>query len=117
MYPANQAFGAWCVIEGFDMDARVRSNAMWLAEHWDSSSHGWKTDMTHPSRIRSEHRDLQVVPPPSPDLDLSEAAPLDPSIGLIAAIAPIKDKVNKLDSVPGAASRQPQKNSGFSGWK
>lgn len=69
----------------------IRSDAMWLAENWASLSHG-DTTLTHPRRIREEHRDLQASLPPSPDLDLSEAVPtLNP-----VDVLPIAKKVMKL---------------------
>jgi hypothetical protein len=94
MYPANQAFGAWCVNEGFDMDARDRSDAMWLAGNWAASSYDTKTTLTHPTAIRQAHRDSQASQPPSPDLDISEPANAD--LERIAKVMPIAKKVNKL---------------------
>jgi hypothetical protein len=92
MYPANQAFGAWCVNEGFDMDARVRSDAMWLAQNWAASSTSWKTGDTHPTHIRASFK--AEIQPPSPDLDISEPANAD--LERIAKVMPIAKKVNKL---------------------
>ena len=91
LHPSNQAFGAWCKEEGFDMDARDRSDAMWFAA--TPSSHDANTSLTHPRAIRQAHRDSSA-PAPSPDLDLS--APADERLRHIAAVSPIASKVNKL---------------------
>ncbi|MEB0114778.1 hypothetical protein QN397_26265 [Variovorax sp. RTB1] len=89
MYPSNQAFGAWYANEGFDMDARDRSDAMWLAENWASSLVA-KTGHTHPKNIRLEHRDAQATQAPSPDLDIS--APADAALERIAKAANHEDR-------------------------
>lgn len=33
--PGNVAFGKWCAANGFTLDARDRSDAMWFAENHD----------------------------------------------------------------------------------
>lgn len=92
-HSSNQAFGARCLEEGFDMARADRADSMWLAENWTSLSHG-DTTLTHPRRIREEYRDLQASKPPAPELDLS--APADPSLARIAAVMPVAAKVRKL---------------------
>jgi hypothetical protein len=92
-WPSNQAFGAWCANEGFDMAPATRSNAMWLATNW-SVLNGVQHDLTHPTHIRQEYRDLQASQAPSPSLDLS--APADPALERIAKVAPVARKVNAL---------------------
>ena len=90
LHPSNQAFGTWCRVQGFDMDRRVRADAMWFAEQ--PLSNDWTT--THPTAIRLEHRDAQASKPPSPALDLS--APPDDTLARMAAVAPSADRVKAL---------------------
>lgn len=56
LHPSNQAFGHWCVQQGFDMDPRTRSDAMWFSASYDDP----KTSLTHPTAIRKAHRASQA---------------------------------------------------------
>lgn len=60
--PSHQAFGGWCDANGFgDIDARVRSDALWLAKNRQAvfriSEDGGKDN--NPQAIRSAYRKLQ----------------------------------------------------------
>ncbi|OXI91592.1 hypothetical protein CFB40_02465 [Burkholderia sp. AU31652] len=90
-HTSNQEFGKWCVEMGFDMDARVRSDAMWLAANW-SSSNNWKTGDTHPTAIRTRSKDEPS--PPAPEVDLSTS----PAPRARLTIETAK-KVNKLVAI------------------
>lgn len=48
-------FGKWCKAHGFDMDASVRSNAMWFAQHFEVCGDHNPGD-THPDNIRAAWR-------------------------------------------------------------
>jgi hypothetical protein len=50
--PANQKFGHWCKDMGFDMDFRVRNDAMWLAGQGNSVLQSLDNGLTHPTAIR-----------------------------------------------------------------
>lgn len=87
--PSNKAFSDWCKTHGFDMDARVRSEAIWFA-----SSNAWKmdipADMAHPTAI---HQWVNAqAPAPSPDLELE---PAKPAVNL-ADVAKQARKINAL---------------------
>lgn len=60
-HPSNQAFGKWCKEMGFDMDARVRSDAMWFAS---SVFQPLEHDLTHPTRIRQWFNEQPKEPLP-----------------------------------------------------
>lgn len=96
--PSNQAFGLWCEDKGFDMDARVRSDAMWLAQNWESCSIEWKTGDTHPSNIRTEFKKADI-PAPAPDLDLSAAFSVPEAFAHIEKVLPVAKTVNKLSAM------------------
>jgi hypothetical protein len=73
LHPSNQAFSKWVKEHGFDdIDNRVRSDAMWLAQNW-SSSNGWNTE-SHPTRIRESHREAEVSAP-QPAVDSLRPSP------------------------------------------
>lgn len=57
LHPSNQAFGKWCVEEGFDMDPSVRSNAMWLAENWPVLQSLQDDTLVHPTGIRQAYNE------------------------------------------------------------
>ena len=64
LFPANQAFGAWCREKGFDMGPETRSNAMWFASWRDTKT--IPADLTHPTNIRQWARE-QAEPPIPPE--------------------------------------------------
>jgi len=72
---------------------------MWLAENWAEVSHGVSPDLSHPRRIREEHRAAQADTPPSPELAFTAPSRLTASI---EQVAPVASKINKLNS-PGVA--------------
>ena len=57
--PSNQAFGRWCEERGFDMDAPVRSDAIWWAEA--AASYDGPKTLTHPTALRKAHREQQAT--------------------------------------------------------
>lgn len=69
LHPSNQAFGAWCIEQGFDMSVNARTDAMWLAAEWTNLSHN-DCETTHPTAIRKAHREGLADTPPAPDLAL-----------------------------------------------
>lgn len=92
---ADQDFGAWCLLHGFDMDAAERSNAMWLAENWDSVWDRLKPSQGHPTTIRKAMRKLDALAQaPSASLDIS--APAEESLARLAKVIPVASKVRKL---------------------
>lgn len=62
MHKADRAFGKWCKDEGFDMDARVRSDAMWLVENWGGFQQ-LETAESHPTGIRQAYNDSRKTGP------------------------------------------------------
>lgn len=106
MHPSNQAFGKWCAEEGFDMDARVRSDAMWLAENWGSvfqrlenavfcstENAGFcstETTAVTPTEIRRQYNETRKSGPLP--VDLSEITP-EPIVELDQRSA---EKITKL---------------------
>jgi hypothetical protein len=57
----KKGFGQWCRENGFgDIDRRVRTDAIWLAEEWDSNAHGVdiSSDVCHPTHIRIAYNEL-----------------------------------------------------------
>lgn len=69
---------------------------MWLAEHWAEVSHGVSPDLSHPRRIREEHRSAQADTPPTPELAFEAPKRLAASI---EQVAPVAHKINKLASM------------------
>ena len=94
LYPADRAFSAWCVNEGFDMRPNHRTDAMWLASNWSTIIVNLPEGLTHPEGLRKAHRDLQASQAPSPDLDIS--APADVALERIAKVAPNARRVTAL---------------------
>ena len=89
--PSNQAFGKWCVTAGFDMDRRVRADAMWFAENYAVVQSLDNDGLSHPTAIRAAfntHVDTQALP-----IDLQETPAPVPTAQLPKATAV---KVNKL---------------------
>lgn len=72
--PSNQAFGKWCIEMGFDMDARVRSDAMWFAESvFQSLEH----DLTHPTAIRQYAKKMEQAASLPADLADAQATKVE----------------------------------------
>lgn len=61
LMPSNQQFGQWVKEHGLDQgiaaDRIVRSNAIWLAEHFDIVATDYKGSSHHPTHIREACRD------------------------------------------------------------
>jgi hypothetical protein len=92
LHPSNQAFGAWCTEQGFDMDARVRSDAMWLASSVDQKTEV-PAGLATPGEIRRWFNEQQADTPPCPELVLEVPSKLTAGVEVVA---PIAKKVNKL---------------------
>ena len=74
LHKADQKFSLWCKESGFgDMDNRVRSDALWLADNWLEVSTVWKPGYTHPTHIRAEFRAVTLAP--LTGLDISDVTP------------------------------------------
>ncbi|EWY36069.1 hypothetical protein N825_30145 [Skermanella stibiiresistens SB22] len=62
----NKGFGQWCRESGFsDIDASVRSNAMWMVESWNSilQSLQDRADLCRPTTIRAAYNELTADTP------------------------------------------------------
>jgi hypothetical protein len=61
LMPSDQRFGRWVKEHGLDQGLAshsvTRSNAMWVAEHFDSLGRSYTGNSHHPDRIRQECRD------------------------------------------------------------
>lgn len=77
------------------MHRQDRADAMWLAENWSEVSHGVSPDLSHPRRIREEHRAAQADTPPAPELTIEAPARLTASI---EQVAPQAHRINKLNA-------------------
>jgi hypothetical protein len=77
LHKADQQFSQWCKEFGFDMDARVRSDAMWFAQ---SGFQPLGTDASHPTRIRmlfNENTRASTLGSFDEDLTLTPTVELD----------------------------------------
>lgn len=58
---SDKLFGQWCREMGFDMDRRVRADAMWFAESYDSTvqllDSKTESGLCHPTAIRSAYNE------------------------------------------------------------
>lgn len=89
MHPSNKGFSQWCARHGFDMDASVRSNAIWWAS-MSATITDIPGDASHPTAIRKWHRDQ--APAPSPEMSLETP---EPTVNLQAVAAQAR-KINAL---------------------
>lgn len=49
----KKAFGQWCKARAYGkIDFRVRTDAMWMAENWDSIIHAVDISVVHPTHVR-----------------------------------------------------------------
>jgi hypothetical protein len=80
----KKGFGQWCRESGFgDIDQRVRTDAMWLAQEWEATQQllVGRPGLCYPPNIRELYRELTadtaepVIPPALPDPKSS--APLE----------------------------------------
>lgn len=64
----KKGFGQWCRDNGFgDIDQRRRTDAMWLAENWDSIHHTVvDSDFNHPTHIRAAYNEALDTKPSAP---------------------------------------------------
>lgn len=97
----GRKFSQWCEDWGFDMDRRVRADAMWLAENWNEMSTGW-TNESHPSHIRQAFSQ-QKVAAPAPELILEAPERLSASI---EQVAPQAKTINKLKRMADSGDHQ-----------
>ncbi len=100
---AKQTFDQWCKEHGFDMDRRVRADAIWLAENFSVLSNRWTSDLTHPTRIRAWAQEIQAETPPAPEVDLSTSPAPRQRLTIETA-----KKVNKLASMAEGGEGQEQ---------
>jgi hypothetical protein len=89
-HPSNQAFGTWCLEQGFDMKPDLRADSMWLAQNW--SVIGGSEDATHPTWIRKAFRMAEARKLLPADLDPEKHMA---EVGIIETIMPIKGSVNR----------------------
>jgi hypothetical protein len=76
MYKSDKLFGKWVKENGFgDIDFRVRSDAMWLAEEWNSVICSTDNNLSFPTEIRRAYNEWlksQEDSKASPDLPKAE---------------------------------------------
>jgi len=59
--PKDRDFSAWCRENGYVMDARERSEAVWMLKHREDveaflSSNNWKSNLAHPTAVHAKCR-------------------------------------------------------------
>lgn len=89
--PSNQAFGKWCDDNGFgDIDARVRSDAIWLVENSEPVFLAVEDDSVNsPVHIRSAYRKLTRQPKDETENKKAESKKPKTSAGRV--LSAIKD--------------------------
>jgi hypothetical protein len=105
----KKGFGQWCRENGFDdIAAPVRSDAMWLTEHWLSYSDcKIDQDLCHPTNIRQVYREL-TADTPEPDTPPALPEPVKAADPVKPAKTPepteLEDGTPPWDDVPVHAS-------------
>lgn len=99
---SDKLFGQWCKAHGFDMARHDRSDAMWLAEHWNLLCEA-PTEASHPSWLRRWYGEQQANTPPAPSVDLSTSPAPRARITIETA-----KKVNKLVAMSESGGGQEQ---------
>lgn len=72
LHASDKLFGQWCREKGYDMDRRVRADAMWIVENW-STVHAVDSSIAHPSHVRIAYNASLTPPSPEPDEDETPA--------------------------------------------
>lgn len=109
----KKGFGQWCKAEGFgDIDARVRSDALWVVDHWVSIFQVLedRPDACHPTHIRAAYNDAlngkatveeeDDDTPSLPSPTSTATAPHTNPTPSISAPAPSKDEEDDLPFDP-----------------
>lgn len=89
MHKSDKLFGQWCRAQGFDMDRRYRSAAMWLTDNWTATGSIAPTT-SDPIAVQAAFRDQAPAPSPEMSLDTPE-----PTVNL-QAVAQQARKINAL---------------------